>query len=131
MVGGLFYVIERDEMTKTKDETPDYVAIYDDASFDCPIPEYAHAAGIAAVAAAAKAEAAFTATEFLVDVVRGVEAERDAAYRLITNLKLTAAEDLVYVRRIEAERDAAAHTTDLREQSKFYAVKAMPDGVGE
>jgi len=26
---------------------------------------------------------------------------------------------------------AAAHTTDLREQSKFYAVKAMPDGVGE
>ena len=67
-------------MTKTKDETPDYVAIYDDASFDCPIPEYAHAAGIAAVAAAAKAEAAFTATEFLVDVVRGVEAERDAAY---------------------------------------------------
>jgi hypothetical protein len=26
---------------------------------------------------------------------------------------------------------AAAHTTDLREQSKHYAGKAMPDGVGE
>jgi len=26
---------------------------------------------------------------------------------------------------------AVAHTTDLREQSKHYAVKAMPDGVGE
>jgi hypothetical protein len=26
---------------------------------------------------------------------------------------------------------AAAHTTDLREQSKHYTGKAMPDGVGE
>ena len=26
---------------------------------------------------------------------------------------------------------AAAHTTDLREQSKLYAVKAMPDSEGE
>ena len=36
---------------------------------------------------------------------------------------------------MEAERalsfDRLMNTTDLREQSKFYAVKAMPDGVGE
>jgi len=64
------------------------------------------------------------------------------------DLKLTAAEDLVYVRRIEAERDeaiaqrdasrqvnaeflAAAHTAALAAQNTVYRDKPMNEGVGE
>jgi len=36
-----------------------------------------------------------------------------------------------YARRLEAALDAAAHTTDLREQSKHYTGSPRPDSEGE
>jgi len=78
--------------------------------------------GVAAVVAAAKGEAWDEGYESGVDdesfTARGSLSDPDAAEHPHYN---------PYVH----DPLAAAHTTDLREQSKHYAVKAMPDGVGE
>jgi len=148
MVGGLFYDRKREVMT-------DYQAVYAKASREnAPgIGRDNFDAGIAAVVAAAKAEAL---GEFACELR---ERYPEDVFKPLTDKDHCSANDALAGRseRTHITRDrisadmmrfaavqcddrateyraaslAAAHTTDLREQSKLYAVKAMPDGVGE
>ena len=79
-------------------------------------------AGIAAVVATAKVEALDAMADEVYDTDDGTsEPSADFYWRLV----------LARAFKYRVASLAAAHTTDLREQSKFYAVKSMPDGVGE
>ena len=115
----------------------DYGAIYAKASREnAPgIGRDNFDAGIAAVVAAAKGEA-------LDDALYAVNDEQleddtgeteDDAYRSAINTAAVRIELLIQANREKSASDtmAAAHTTDLREQSRLYTGKPMPDSEGE
>jgi len=103
----------------------DYGAIYAKASREnAPgIGRDNFDAGIAAVVAAAKGEALGEAAKSALapsKLLRDASTCRQIAHDLRARADGYATDNL-----------AAAHATDLREQSKFYAVRAMPDSEGE
>ena len=115
----------------------DYGEVYEAGCEAVPIDELngmsmIHAAGIAAVEAAAKREAWDEGHK--VRKRRGKDGCKCHAWspgECGCGLYGTGALISLAENPYTLESLAAAHTTDLREQSKFYAVKAMPDGVGE
>ena len=121
MVGGHFYDRKREVMT---DYDYTYNLAYDHAYNGDDGPEgnrVRHAAGIAAVATAAKAEAL---GEFADDLL-GYTIDFTSPTRTIEHIVGLAR------RQGHIKTLAAAHTTDLREQSKHYTGSPRPDSEGE